>query len=203
MWNSLAQVLLKVAAPGVPDFYQGTELWDFSLVDPDNRRPVDYETRAQLLEGLGPLDEPLDDEAMAASWPSGSMAASSCTWPRAALRARRRAPGALRAGAYRPIEATGRQRGPRVRLRARARRRQAALVVVPRLTDRARRRRRTTPPVGETCGATRGSCCPTTCRPDVVERVHARSLRRGRAPRELRVADLLATCPVALLLSGA
>jgi (1->4)-alpha-D-glucan 1-alpha-D-glucosylmutase len=47
--NALGQVLLKVAAPGVPDFYQGSELWDFSLVDPDNRRPVDYELRRALL----------------------------------------------------------------------------------------------------------------------------------------------------------
>ena len=50
--NSLAQVLLKLAAPGVPDFYQGTELWDFSLVDPDNRRPVDYGLRRGLLQGM-------------------------------------------------------------------------------------------------------------------------------------------------------
>jgi (1->4)-alpha-D-glucan 1-alpha-D-glucosylmutase len=47
--NSLAQVLVKVAAPGVPDFYQGTELWDLSLVDPDNRRPVDFAHRRRLL----------------------------------------------------------------------------------------------------------------------------------------------------------
>ena len=47
--NSLAQLLLKLTAPGVPDVYQGTELWDLSLVDPDNRRPVDYERRARLL----------------------------------------------------------------------------------------------------------------------------------------------------------
>jgi (1->4)-alpha-D-glucan 1-alpha-D-glucosylmutase len=50
--NSLAQTLLKIAAPGVADFYQGMELWDFSLVDPDNRRPVDYEWRENLLEEL-------------------------------------------------------------------------------------------------------------------------------------------------------
>jgi (1->4)-alpha-D-glucan 1-alpha-D-glucosylmutase len=50
--NSLSQVLLKIASPGVPDFYQGTELWDFSLVDPDNRRPVDFHQRAQLLLDL-------------------------------------------------------------------------------------------------------------------------------------------------------
>lgn len=50
--NSLAQVLLKTTSPGVPDFYQGTELWDFSLVDPDNRRPVDFRRRIELLDGL-------------------------------------------------------------------------------------------------------------------------------------------------------
>ena len=47
--NSLAQALIKVVAPGVPDFYQGTELWDLSLVDPDNRRPVDFAQRSALL----------------------------------------------------------------------------------------------------------------------------------------------------------
>jgi (1->4)-alpha-D-glucan 1-alpha-D-glucosylmutase len=50
MINSLAQVTMKIGSPGVPDFYQGTELWDFSLVDPDNRRPVDYEARKKLLK---------------------------------------------------------------------------------------------------------------------------------------------------------
>jgi (1->4)-alpha-D-glucan 1-alpha-D-glucosylmutase len=57
--NSLAFVLLKLTAPGVPDFYQGTELWDLSLVDPDNRRPVDYGLRRRLLselDRLGPDD---------------------------------------------------------------------------------------------------------------------------------------------------
>jgi (1->4)-alpha-D-glucan 1-alpha-D-glucosylmutase len=50
--NALAQQLLKLTAPGVPDVYQGTELWDQSLVDPDNRRPVDYRQRERLLRGL-------------------------------------------------------------------------------------------------------------------------------------------------------
>ena len=54
IYNSLAQVLVKITAPGVPDFYQGAELWDLSLVDPDNRRPVDYAKRRRLLEALGP-----------------------------------------------------------------------------------------------------------------------------------------------------
>jgi (1->4)-alpha-D-glucan 1-alpha-D-glucosylmutase len=50
--NSLAQTLIKLTAPGIPDFYQGTELWDLSLVDPDNRRPVDYDLRRRLLAQL-------------------------------------------------------------------------------------------------------------------------------------------------------
>lgn len=50
--NSLSQTLLKIASPGVPDFYQGTELWDFSFVDPDNRRGVDYDLRRAYLEDI-------------------------------------------------------------------------------------------------------------------------------------------------------
>ena len=50
MMNSLSQVAVKLGSPGVPDFYQGTELWDLSLVDPDNRRPVDFERRQRLLD---------------------------------------------------------------------------------------------------------------------------------------------------------
>jgi (1->4)-alpha-D-glucan 1-alpha-D-glucosylmutase len=57
IYNSLGQLAVKMAAPGIPDFYQGTELWDFSLVDPDNRRPVDYLRRGALLTEL--------DEALA------------------------------------------------------------------------------------------------------------------------------------------
>jgi (1->4)-alpha-D-glucan 1-alpha-D-glucosylmutase len=52
LWNSLSQTVLKLTCPGVPDIYQGTELWNFSLVDPDNRRPVDYAVRRHLLASL-------------------------------------------------------------------------------------------------------------------------------------------------------
>jgi (1->4)-alpha-D-glucan 1-alpha-D-glucosylmutase len=59
IFNSLSQTLLKITVPGVPDFYQGTELWDLSLVDPDNRRPVDYSHRRSLLASIR-LDEEKD-----------------------------------------------------------------------------------------------------------------------------------------------
>ena len=52
MLNSLSQTLLKIASPGVPDFYQGNEIWDFSLVDPDNRRPVNFDLRREALAVL-------------------------------------------------------------------------------------------------------------------------------------------------------
>jgi (1->4)-alpha-D-glucan 1-alpha-D-glucosylmutase len=55
VYNSLAQTLLKVTCPGIPDFYQGTELWEFNLVDPDNRRPVDFQKRQHLLTEIASL----------------------------------------------------------------------------------------------------------------------------------------------------
>jgi (1->4)-alpha-D-glucan 1-alpha-D-glucosylmutase len=56
IWNSLSQTLLKICSPGVPDFYQGSELWDFSLVDPDNRHPIDYAPRRCMLKKLRELE---------------------------------------------------------------------------------------------------------------------------------------------------
>ncbi|CAA9220928.1 MAG: GH13_26 / GH13 / GH13_20 [uncultured Chthoniobacterales bacterium] len=65
--NSLSQVLLKMTAPGVPDVYQGNEIWDFSLVDPDNRRPVDYQLRKQMLEAL----ESASPDELLRNWADG------------------------------------------------------------------------------------------------------------------------------------
>ena len=71
--NSLAQTLIKLTAPGVPDIYQGTELWSLALVDPDNRRPVDYEQRRRLLEELAGAPAPEEilarmDEGLPKLW---------------------------------------------------------------------------------------------------------------------------------------
>jgi (1->4)-alpha-D-glucan 1-alpha-D-glucosylmutase len=63
--NSLSQIALKLTLPGVPDFYQGTELWDLSMVDPDNRRPVDFAHRRKLLAGEADWPE------LARNWPDG------------------------------------------------------------------------------------------------------------------------------------
>ncbi|MFW6170557.1 MAG: malto-oligosyltrehalose synthase, partial [Planctomycetota bacterium] len=99
--NSLAGTLIKLTAPGVPDIYQGTELWDLSLVDPDNRRAVDYELRRRLLEdlpGLSPQDIlARSDEGLPKLWVI-----------RQALQLRRARPEAFGAqAAYRPLFAQG------------------------------------------------------------------------------------------------
>jgi len=65
--NSLTQTLLKLTSPGVPDIYQGTEIWEDSLVDPDNRRPVDYQHREGLLDSL----DDLAPQTLLESWPDG------------------------------------------------------------------------------------------------------------------------------------
>jgi (1->4)-alpha-D-glucan 1-alpha-D-glucosylmutase len=107
--NSLAQVLVKIAAPGVPDFYQGTELWDLSLVDPDNRRPVDFALRRRLLEALGTEAETTADlaafaEHLAKSWHDGRV---KLYVTRTALALRRRYRDLFLHGAYEPVDATG------------------------------------------------------------------------------------------------
>ncbi|HZS17896.1 MAG TPA: malto-oligosyltrehalose synthase [Candidatus Udaeobacter sp.] len=65
--NSLTQLLLKLTSPGVPDIYQGHEIWDYSLVDPDNRQPVDYKRRREMLEGLTTANA----RDLMGNWPDG------------------------------------------------------------------------------------------------------------------------------------
>lgn len=103
--TSLAQTLLKLAAPGVPDFYQGTELWDLSLVDPDNRRPVDYELRRRL---LGELEEGMTPEAILSRMNEGLPK----LWLiRQGLHLRRNRPGAFgRESTYEPLAVSGEKR---------------------------------------------------------------------------------------------
>jgi (1->4)-alpha-D-glucan 1-alpha-D-glucosylmutase len=131
--NSLSQVLLKATGPGVPDFYQGQELWDFSLVDPDNRRPVDYASRQRALAAL------LDAETgawpdlvreLVRSWRDGRIK----MWVTCrALRCRHESEALFRDGDYLPLDAEGAARG-RVVASARRRESEAAIVAVPRLS---------------------------------------------------------------------
>ena len=120
--NGLAQTLLKLTVPGVPDFYQGTELWDFSLVDPDNRRPVDFARRAAALD-----DTPM--ATLAATWRDGRIKQALIA---RTLALRRRAESLFAHGAYLPVRAEG-ARADCVVAFLRRYEGDCALVVVPRL----------------------------------------------------------------------
>lgn len=97
--NALGQVVLKATSPGVPDFYQGTELWDFSLVDPDNRRVVDYESRRAMLDRV--ID--VDPAVLLRKWTDGGIKLF-VTQKTLAFRARHAA--LFRDGDYTPLSAT-------------------------------------------------------------------------------------------------
>jgi (1->4)-alpha-D-glucan 1-alpha-D-glucosylmutase len=98
--NSLSQITLKATMPGVPDFYQGTEFWDLSLVDPDNRRPVDFAGRAAVLASL----EAPDWESLAQNWSNGHL---KLAWTRHLLKLRTELADVFAHGDYRPLEITG------------------------------------------------------------------------------------------------
>jgi (1->4)-alpha-D-glucan 1-alpha-D-glucosylmutase len=104
--NGLAQVVMKLGSPGVPDLYQGTDLWDYSLVDPDNRRPVDFEQRARALDEIeSVLAEPVAARksavaALVESWSDGRIKLLVTT---AGLRLRRDQPDLFLSGAYLPL----------------------------------------------------------------------------------------------------
>jgi (1->4)-alpha-D-glucan 1-alpha-D-glucosylmutase len=96
--NSLAQTMLRLTVPGVPDLYQGCEFWDFSLVDPDNRRPVDFAARIRRLQHHGNAAMTLD------GWRDGAVKQQLI---HAALMLRRRDPLLFCSGAYIPLEVQG------------------------------------------------------------------------------------------------
>lgn len=103
MVNSFTQTLLRCTLPGVPDLYQGTELWDFSLVDPDNRRPVDYGLRARLLAD-GSRDVAMDLSESA--WGTGAVKQALI---HRLLLARQRTPSPFAAGTLHAVQAEGSQ----------------------------------------------------------------------------------------------
>ncbi|MFP5261119.1 MAG: malto-oligosyltrehalose synthase [Blastocatellia bacterium] len=132
VFGSLSQTLLKIASPGLPDFYQGSELWDLSLVDPDNRRPVDYEKHERLLTELKRKEESgllsLIEELFSDK-DSGRVKLFTI---RRALDARRRHKELFDHGDYAPLTASG-NHGRHVVAFARRKDNQWAIAVAPRL----------------------------------------------------------------------
>ena len=120
--NSLGQITLKATMPGVPDFYQGTEFWDLSLVDPDNRRPVDFAARAAVLTKL----ETPDWDSLVQSWPDGRL---KLAWTRHLLKLRTELADVFADGEYQPLEVTGPHRDHAIAF-ARRRGPSAAITIV-------------------------------------------------------------------------
>ncbi len=196
VFNSLAQLAIKIGAPGVPDFYQGTELWDFSLVDPDNRRPVDYSARRALLDALP--DPQAGGTAAAAellAHPEDDRLKLFATTTM--LRARRAAHELFRCGRYEPLPVHGSLRDHLFAF-ARVHGPQQAIIAVPRLV--ATLKPDGEAPLGETWRDTRIAV------PEDAPRCYRQvftgscaSVVEADGRRWLRAADALADFPIAFL----
>jgi (1->4)-alpha-D-glucan 1-alpha-D-glucosylmutase len=133
--NSLALTLLKGCTPGVPDFFQGTELFEATLTDPDNRRTVDFATREALLSSLPALETEASDlvpqvEEMLTHWPDGRLKLHVM---RALLHLRRDLPGVFAGGSYLPLAVAG-PRAENVVAWSRRRGAEWLIAIIPRLT---------------------------------------------------------------------
>ncbi|MCK5512612.1 MAG: malto-oligosyltrehalose synthase, partial [Thermodesulfovibrionia bacterium] len=131
IFNSLAQTLIKVTSPGVPDFYQGTELWELNLVDPDNRRPVDFARRTRFLHEI--KDREMKDilnliQELLSTKEDGRI---KLFLIRRALMARERHRTLFEKGAYMPLETGGKHKDSIVAF-AREHRPLWAITIVPR-----------------------------------------------------------------------
>jgi (1->4)-alpha-D-glucan 1-alpha-D-glucosylmutase len=182
--NSLTQTLLKLTSPGVPDLYQGNEIWDYSLVDPDNRRPVDYAKRREMLETLATATQ---DEVMR-TWPDGRI---KLFLTQRVLRFRREHADLFQRGEYLPLRASGLFAECCVGF-ARCLANQWMVVIAPRLSSRVG-----FPPIGELWKDTiielpetpslKGLHDLFTCRPTPLKH------------RQVKLADTLSVLPFAVL----
>jgi (1->4)-alpha-D-glucan 1-alpha-D-glucosylmutase len=128
--NSLSQLVLRMTSPGVVDFYQGNEVWDFHLVDPDNRQPVDFEARRAMLEELTAADAGRPDlDALLAKWPDGRIKMYLAA---TLLRLRREMPELWLEGAYQPLRGGDSESDRHLVAFARQHGSRAAVVVAPR-----------------------------------------------------------------------
>jgi (1->4)-alpha-D-glucan 1-alpha-D-glucosylmutase len=213
-FNALSQTLLKLASPGVPDIYQGSEIWDFSLVDPDNRRRVDYDLRAWW---LGELRDPPGSRAELAralvEFKADGRIKLYLT--HRALQFRRGHAELFRAGSYTPLEATG-DAGEQIIAFARAIARaplessdpapsagptEEALAIAPRLLAK-RLQDPSTPPLGQAAWgdallALPGAAAGQRYRNIFTDQIHSAIERNGTTG--LALAELLEHFPVALL----
>jgi (1->4)-alpha-D-glucan 1-alpha-D-glucosylmutase len=176
----LSQALVKVASPGVPDYYQGTEIWDFSLVDPDNRRPVDYALRKKLIAaGDADLLKNLGDGR------------AKMHVIRKGLEVRRQYRALFHGGTYTPLYADG-ERKDNIIAWSLADGTSSVIAIAPRLFARLMDGDDLAPLGAKAWGAAQLRIREGEYRNAITGETH-------RGP-QLRVAEVLATFPVALLI---
>jgi (1->4)-alpha-D-glucan 1-alpha-D-glucosylmutase len=185
--NSLSQVALKLTAPGVPDIYQGNEIWDFSLVDPDNRRPVDYGRRREMLRSL----ETASPAELLEHWPDGRI---KLFLTQKLLRFRRENALLFQQGVYLPLNVTGTFAESCVAF-AREHERKWIAIVVPRLSSRVG-----FPPIGESWQDTAVDLPASLSREGAKELFTGRELQLRE--NSLRLSEALAVFPFAVVCSG-
>ncbi|MGI9086217.1 MAG: malto-oligosyltrehalose synthase [Chthoniobacterales bacterium] len=184
--NSLAQVLLKMTTPGVPDIYQGNEIWDFSLVDPDNRRPVDYQKRREMLAGLTSADA----AELFRTWPDGRI---KLFLTQRLLQLRRDHRELFSHGSYVPLTVTGTHADSCVAF-AREHANEWLVALAPRLTARVG-----FPPLGERWQDTSVEL------PEAAATLSAQEIFTGRKlsvdGRAVRLAEAFAALPFAVYMN--
>jgi (1->4)-alpha-D-glucan 1-alpha-D-glucosylmutase len=202
MFNSLSQTLLKICSPGVPDFYQGTELCDFSLVDPDNRRPVDYDKRINLLSQLKQKETEMTGVKLAWELSLNKDDGRIMLYlAYKALNFRKANAGLFMNGEYAPLETTGAKAG-HVCAFARSSGSTSAIVVVPRFLTQVILGGGSLP-FGKAVWEDTLLLLPGGQAEDSYRNVFTGEIiapwRGGDAPVGLALADIFASFPVALL----
>lgn len=194
MFGSLSQLLLKLTSPGVPDIYQGNELWDFSLVDPDNRRPVDYAARIEALGAIRRLHAEQGAERCAhtlLSAPHDGRIKLYFIWKM--LASRREHEALFRAGDYLPLKVLG-DRADHVCAFVRSFEDEAIMVVIPRLLHTLMGEKDRLPVGRSVWGDTRIALPPEACRGEWTELLTDTAIDGGQD--ELSLAKLLGTFPL-------
>ena len=182
--NSLAQTLLKLTSPGVPDIYQGNEVWDYSMVDPDNRRAVDYKVRAEMLSCLSSKTP----EELLQNWPDGRI---KMFVTQRALHFRNEHVDLFQSGNYLALRASGALADGCISF-ARQSDRDWAIVIVPRLSSRIG-----FPPIGDRWKDTAIEL------PENLALERVREIFTGRElsvqDRQIRLADAMSILPFAMV----
>jgi (1->4)-alpha-D-glucan 1-alpha-D-glucosylmutase len=196
MWNSLSQTLFKLTCPGVPDLYQGNELWDFSLVDPDNRRPVDYDRRQQIFEDVRQWADASNASSLARSLetPEDGRMKLYLTWK--ILQLRQQQPNLFRDGGYLPLTVAG-AKADHVVAFARKSATATLLVIAPRLVA-GLLQDADLPPIGcQIWDDTTVALASCECRKKYRNVLTGKILEVGAT---ISVSDVLAEFPVAICL---